>query len=59
VQREECFDLGEEGGFTGVVKAEEEDRVFWGNRCQREGIFLSAKGGRKGSTGFVPGLLVA
>jgi hypothetical protein len=30
VQREECFDLGEEGGFTGVVEAEEEDRVFWG-----------------------------
>jgi hypothetical protein len=33
VQREEGFDLGEEGGFTGVVEAKEEDRVFWGDQC--------------------------
>jgi hypothetical protein len=28
VQREEGFDLGEEGGFASVVEAEEEDGVF-------------------------------
>jgi hypothetical protein len=47
------FDLFEEGGFAGVVEAEEEDRVFWLR------VSYGSVGGWMRMWGCGPSLLVA
>lgn len=57
-----CFYLFEERGFARVVKAQEQDRVFWGDGGElggREEGFVEGCCGGIGEGRDVPSLLVA
>ena len=54
---EEGFDLFVEGGFAGVVEAEEDYGVFWGGRGLVWVCWVGAREG--GREEVIPSLLVA